>query len=467
MMKDPARLAWTVLLIALVMFCTLTTSTFLVVRWFLFDSTTPMTTMLSVARSTVGVRANLLDAAEEVERSSRYLQENVRLTTDGTSQGVISFTDLYTHETIATVVLHRDSALTLSRAAQPRFNFSSGWYTLSIRDLTGSVDVDIVPGLPRGIILAVESPLGQVSMTASGRYRITSQESELSLLNRNGEAFIVDATNPGRVIPEGMEGRIAGEDGSITVTRTVIDILEDISFDTFNPANPELSSAWRCYTLSDDPEAAVGTYRREELAEGRSAMHITRIESAGEPANNHAETGCRQYLNTINTPLSVEGISYLELRATMQINEPPQTLSTCGVAGSECPVMLEINYIDQYGEERHWIQGFYARYDPATGYPLRCDTCTLNHERINKDTWYTYSSGNLLQLIPEAQRPVAIRDIHFYSSGHEYEMLLSEVALLADTVPVPPATQPTPTPEVPDLPGEILTQEAFPSLTPA
>lgn len=465
-MKDPARLAWTVLLTALLLFCILTTSTFLIARWFLFDSTTPMTAILSVSRSTVGVRESIGDAAEEVERGSRYLADGVRLTTDSTSQGVISFTDLYTHETIATIVIHRESSLVLHHFDQPRFNFSSGWYNLLISEFAGNIDIDIAPDLDRGIILDVEAPPGRLSMTGSGRYRLTRQGQELSLLNRAGEAYIVTAQTPAYVIPEGMEGRTTDE-GGITITRTIVDILDDISFDTFNPANPELSSAWRCYTLEDDPASSEGIYRREELTSGQPIMHIVRVESPGQPANNHAETGCRQYLNTISEPLPVADISYLELRATMLINEPPQTLSTCGVAGSECPVMLEVNYIDQLGRTQHWIQGFYTRYDAARGYPLSCDTCTVNHERINKDTWYTYSSGNLLQLIPESQRPVAIIDMHFYASGHEYEVQLREVALLADIMPIPAPVVPTSTPPVPDLPGEILTQEAQPDATPA
>ena len=63
--------------------------------------------------------------------------------------------------------------------------------------------------------------------------------------------------------------------------------------------------------------------------------------------------------------------------------------------------------------------------------PVRCDTCAQDHEQLNKDTWYTYTSGNLLQILPEGQRPVAVYSVKFYASGHEYDVLLGEVALMA------------------------------------
>ena len=432
MIKDPSRLAWTVLIISLIAFCITSTAIFLGVRWFLFDSTMPMNVTLSVGRGTVGVRAGTGDAAEEVERATRILSRDDRLTTDSSSQGYITFTDPYSHEVIASLTLHRDSTIVLGSASRPRFDFSSGAYIITIADSQGQFDIDIFPNLNRGIRFDVQSALGLIRMGSRGNYLLTSQEDAFTVFNRSGEAVVINQDSQARSVPEGMQGSITKDASDIVLEQPFEDILPDGGFDTINSANPSLSTAWRCYTQTDDPNSPEGAYGRE-IINDRSVMHITRLEQPGKPANNHAETGCLQYLNTAHEGLPITQYNYLELRASMLIQY--QSLSACGQAGSECPLMLVIDYIDPFGQNLRWIHGFYARYDPAVGWPLRCASCALDHERLNPNTWYTFTSGNLLQLLPEAQRPTAILDVHFYASGHEYDVLLSEVALLAGNTP--------------------------------
>lgn len=440
MLKDPGRLAWTVLFISLAVFCATTTGIFLGARWFLVDSTVPLTVTLFVGRGTVGVRNGTGESAEEAERSTRFLAPDARLTTDSQSQGFITFTDSYTHEVVASLVLHQDSSITLGHTASPRFSFSSSPYTITVQ-ARGQIDVDIVPDIPRAINFDVHSSLGWARMSRSGRYLLTSQEDRFSVLNRAGEAVIVNRESQARSVPEGMEGRIGSENDSIVVSRTLVDIVPDGGFDVVNPVNPSLPSGWGCYIVRDDLSAPRGSWARE-VVRGRSALHITRLEGV----RNHAETGCIQNIGQPGEGLPVTQYDYLELRATMLIRY--HSLSACGWRGSECPVMLVINYLDPYDVQRRWIHGFYARYDQAAGYPLRCDTCSLDHEKLNPDTWYTYTSGNLLQILPEEQRPAAILSVHFYASGHEYEVMLGEVSLLAGRTSqtgIDAATQPGPT----------------------
>jgi len=432
MLRDPGRLAWMVLFISLAVFCLVTTAILLGINWFLFDSTISLITSLDVSRNTVSVRASPSDGFQAVHSSS-LLNRDSYLVTDSSSQGYITFVDPYSHNVVASITLHRESNLTIGDAVRPRFEFSSRPYIINIQ-FQGNIDVDIVPDLSRRILFDVQSPHGLIRMGSTGRYSLTNQTNRVSVFNRTGQAAIINLAREARDVAEGMTGRIDPETNAIIVEQPLVDILPDGSFDTFNPADPALSSEWGCYSLRDDTTAAEGSYRRE-IVNGRPVMHITRIEEAGKPANNHAETGCLQYLNTINEPLPVTDYSYLELRATMQIRDRPLMLSTCGQRGSECPVMIVINYLNQYGQEQQWIHGFYTRYDQAVGWPLRCDTCAQDHEQLNKDTWYTYTSGNLLQLLPQDQRPVAISSVKFYASGHEYEVLLSEVALLAGGIP--------------------------------
>jgi len=442
LIKDPSRLAWTVLLSALVVFCITATAAFLGVRWFLFESTTPMLITLSVGKDTVVIQTS---TSEGAERASRELSRDVKLTTDSSSQGYVTFTDPYTHEVVASLTLLRDSTIVVGDAARPRFEFSTRPYMIDISSLSGNADIDIVPDLGRNMLFDVYSDGGFIRMDSTGLYDLTGDDDGVAILNRAGETVVVNNESQSRSVPAGMQGWLSSTDPLITLSVPQIDILPDGRFDTFNPANNELSSAWGCYTQRDDPDSPPGEYRRE-VVNGRNVMHIVRTSQGDRSAQNHAQTGCLQYLNTVSTPLPVTTFNYLELRATMMIRWQPDMLNACGQQGSECPVMVVIRYIDGSGTERDWRHGFYSRYEQSVGWPLRCDTCAQDHERLNQDTWFTYSSGNLMQLLPEDQRPAAIYSVEFYASGHEYEVLLSEIALMAGTVPqtgdsVPEGTQ--------------------------
>jgi hypothetical protein len=94
--------------------------------------------------------------------------------------------------------------------------------------------------------------------------------------------------------------------------------------------------------------------------------------------------------------------------------------------------MLQVNYLNENGEPRRLIHGFYAVYEPNLGGEKNCAECWGDHEFINKDAWYTYESGNLFSFLPEGWRPSAITEIHFFAGGHQYDVMLSEVALVAE-----------------------------------
>ncbi len=434
MFKDPGRLAWTVLITGLILFCLTTATIFIAVRWFVFDSTVPLNATLHVSRNTASVLTSTSDAFLAVH-NMLSIGSDTQITTDSSSQGQLTFIDPYTRQAIASITLLRDSRVQIMSFMRPRFEFSTNKYILSAR-FQGNIDIDIFPDLPRGIIIDVESEHGIIRLGKSGRYLLTNQTERFSVLNRSGEAVLINLAQEARAIPEGMTGWIDTNTNSLEVAQPLVDIIPDGSFDTFNPADPAFSSEWGCYSLRDDSEAAEGDYRREVL-NGRAIMHITRVEEPGKPATNHAETGCLQYLNTITEPLPVTAFSHLELRVTLQIRDRPLMLSTCGQQGSECPLMVVIDYLNQYQQPQQWIHGFFTRYDQAVGWPLRCATCSQDHEQLNQDAWYTYTSGNLLQLLPADQKPVAISSVKFYASGHEYEVLLGEVALLAGQTPQP------------------------------
>jgi len=188
-----------------------------------------------------------------------------------------------------------------------------------------------------------------------------------------------------------------------------------------------LPARWGCTNIQDNTPR--GDYL-VQFGDGRSSIRLVRAEDA----SSHGETRCKQFFP--EPGIYLEGYSYLELTTTFFINF--QSLSECGVEGSECPLMLLMEYVDVNGNEVQWYQGFYYRDDLQIDYPLRCSSCSQDHQKINEKVWYTFETGNLFASLPADQRPAYIENIEFYASGHQYDVFVSEIALfvgLTDVVP--------------------------------
>jgi hypothetical protein len=122
----------------------------------------------------------------------------------------------------------------------------------------------------------------------------------------------------------------------------------------------------------------------------------------------------------------------LKLHLVTQIRH--QNIPVCGTRGSECPLMVRIAYQDAHGAEREWLQGFYAL--PNLGgskNPHVCETCgTRNpHIQVQGNSWYPYLSLNLIpQLSVDGRAPTMIKSLTIYASGHSFESMVTEVALI-------------------------------------
>jgi hypothetical protein len=154
-------------------------------------------------------------------------------------------------------------------------------------------------------------------------------------------------------------------------------------------------------------------------------------------AASHGQTGCYQILAT-DPGIDVQEYTFLELQTTFLINY--QSLSVCGVDGSECPVMLFVYYTDINNVPRQWYQGFYYNSQSQTIYPPTCITCgqSYEHRRIGERVWYTFESGNLMSRFAPGERPAYIQRVVFYASGHQYDVFVSEISLLAGAEEVIP-----------------------------
>jgi hypothetical protein len=140
-------------------------------------------------------------------------------------------------------------------------------------------------------------------------------------------------------------------------------------------------------------------------------------------------------IQTLNRDVS--DIESLVLHMRVRVNA--QSLSICGDKGTECPVMVRIDYVDAAGGEvlQQWVHGFYAFDDPGLSVQLpdHCSTCpppsSGAHHQVAWDTWFLYDSPNLMDIVPEEIRPARIQLIRVYASGHIYDSRVTDIELLA------------------------------------
>ena len=423
MRKNPERTAWVVLLSAFITFCVLCVGMILLVRWFVRESTVQLVVELAVSRNTVGVSVE--GRPEETERVRRTLNERTTLTTDSTSQAFITFRDPYSGRLLASFTLLRDSAVIIQSANRPRFEAGASPYVVELFGARGRGDVLIASGLERDIQFRVRGAYdAMIELEPGGSYGVTLGGEQVGVAVRSGEARIGLATAQlWETVGQGQRAVVPGSnpEHAIEVSSARRNILVNNGFELYDPTGeglPLLPSSWGCYNDNDEPDEPRGETVRE-FYDGRAVLHIRR---AGENLS-HAETGCRQ----LHSNLDVSAYSQLELRAVFYIAH--QSISSCGILGSECPLMLRLVYADVEGNIREWIHGFYSLYT-IPEWPLTCNSCRQDHERINGGTWYTYESGNLATTLPADIRIHSLLEVRFYSSGHAYDVLVDEISLL-------------------------------------
>ncbi len=436
--KNPQRLAWLTILGGLVLFIMLCIGTAALVRWIVFESPTQLNVTVHVGKGTVGL-LEPESADEKAVRSSAPLNPGERLSTDNLSQGYLAFSDPYSGDIVATITLRGDSRATLRRANRPRFSLNDNPYEIRLGDVIGGLEVWVSDGLERPIDLEIQTALGTAQITQKGNILLQVTPDRFSVVAGAGKTTVTHFNGDQVRLVKATTGIVRQDTPTITVRQGPIDLLP---YSTFGTAWPK---EWICAHQPDPgyPNAPGGDFDYG-VADGRSMIHIWRAHSGPTPA----KTGCYQELGERSgesdtrsnaAPLGLDITQYTEvhLRVTIQVHH--QSLSGCGIAGSECPVMLRMDYLDQYGNPRMWYHGFYAEYRPNENGRRTCASCWEPHEQINKDAWYTYESSDLLNDWPENLRPGAIQRIEFYASGHEYDVMLNEVALIA-SLPTESAT---------------------------
>jgi hypothetical protein len=418
----PERMAWGVLLIAFAIFCVVCAILSIGIYLFLFESNVTMQSLLTVGRGTVIITE--ADLIEQAVRFRRELLNGTTISTDSQSQAAILFLDTDYQSLVASITLYSDSDVTLIDSQRPRFDWSYGQYSINLMNFSGNADIFVPDTLSGDFRITLRTPDGtRIYLIGGGHYVLSASPSQVEVMNRDGIATLIpaDSTQEARSIPAGQQGVIDFTAAEIALLPGYVELLSNSSFEQTREGQ-SLPLAWECSDLSEPP---ISTFSVQSVDE-RPILRLLRDNNA----SNHGETRCTQGFNPASTGLDVRAYNELTLRATFYVNY--QSLSECGIVGTECALMLRMDYTDIHGNPRRWVQGFYAYVDPSwDSWPNRCDTCAQAHVPINPQVWYTYVTDNLFTMFPPDQRPAAILNVQFYASGHQYDVFVSEMALLA------------------------------------
>lgn len=422
------RFAWGVLLVSFAIFCVIAGAALVGLRYFLFQSRVPLVATVEVARGTPTLTLVGSEITPSAVTRSREIFGNSTLTTGTESQATISFTDAGLNRLIAAITVESGSALHLSQGTRPRFDWVSDAYWVEFGEVYGVIDVFVPDNLDRALMISLQTTLGPAArFTAPGHYTLIAVGQRVQLVNYSGSALL--GSQP---VPAGHTGS-QPVDGRFTVALHP-DPLGDAVFsennvlDLNNTTERFRPQAWICRSSVDNVDEPLGSVSLA-VVDSRPALRLFR----GEGADSHGDTGCWHGLGPNMRGLDVSPYAGVSLRATFMIKS--QSLSTCGIDGSECPLMLAMDYIPVNGGVSNyvkWFHGFYAFLDPNRSFPTMCNSCSVQHEQITPGVWYTYEIRNLFESFAPERRPETILNVRFYASGHQYEVYVSQVVLLVD-----------------------------------
>lgn len=396
MRRNPERTAWGVLLIAFSVFCLLAVSIPLGLRWYVLTATRPQMTQLEVISGTVLVQAPGQASAIGITDATQIAEQG-QAKTDETSWATLTFFDE------SDAVIYSKTELQILKARTRRFGMSSQPDLVSLKVNGGRVRLSVAPHNDQERLFEVHTPHSVVSMK-EGSYsvEVTNESTEIAV--RDGEAVVAGNGGISEVSRGERTAVLIGEPPAAPMPATR-DFLKNGNF------RDGLNHWWVYNEQGVDGGVINGTAEVVRTGD-RYAVRLTRMGEDG----NHCETGIVQDVNK-----DVRDFTSLKFHADVQLLY--QSLSGGGYLSSEFPIIVRVDYKDQYGIDRFWTKGFY--YQNEANFPIQ------NGIQIPRYRWYPYESGNLMVELGDI-RPNWITSVRIYASGWNYQSMVSEVGLIVE-----------------------------------
>ncbi len=401
--QNPQAVAWTVLIVSFCACCALAVLVPLGLRSYLLHSTRNRPVYVAALSGTVQVQPpGASDPVAVTER--RAVEEGSRVVTDGVSRGLLTiYADEPGVQALATLQLSQDTALVTERVRSPRFSWSRDPHQLVARLERGRVFFATQSTAERGVLARLTTPQAEI------RFGIGTVDT----IVEGNETQVRVRAGPAAVMAEGREVTAnSGERVSVTAGRPPdLPVPAALNLVLNGAFEGRLTPPWN-EIVEVAQGLPPGTIAVDTVGQRRVVRFSRRAED-GAPNR----VGLQQTINR-----DVQGYDVLQFRLDLQVLY--QSVPGGGYLATEYPVMVDIAYTDIYGKDLHWYQGFYyqdlppgSTYVPPSG------------EKVPLGIWYSYESPNLFEVLRDT-RPARINSITIYASGHDYESLISDAALI-------------------------------------
>lgn len=415
------RLAWVILLGSFFVCLVISIAVPVSANAYIRNATRDLVTIVQANEGTVGIDdENGVRRAVIAGENEVAVDAGSSILTDATATALLFVNSADAESLLARLVIDGNSTVRIERATAPRFAWSSSQNTASYEMESGRMRVTLLEPddghEEENLIVNLTTPQGEIVIADPGQYtvEVNNQAAQVNVLEGTAEVTAQDAMlllNSGEraEIPTGAQ-----PSGPLDPERNLIQ-----NSDFSESFNHWVEYTWRV-ELPDQPKGKTHVTRQD----GEPVM---RFERGG---LGHADAQIVQSLNK-----NVSDFESLKLQLTLRIIE--QSLGVCGVQGSECPLFVRVNYIDESGISQTWQQGFYAagQVDDNTT-PGACVSCALfqnNHERAPLGQEYYYEVDLRDELARQgALAPRQIESISLIASGHSFITDIVDVALIGN-----------------------------------
>lgn len=411
------RLAWTVLLTSFAICMILTVAVPVTVNAYLQNATKFLTVTVQANQGTVGIDdASDVRQAVLVGQPGKTIEPGASILTDATATALVSIFLPDSDRVLSRLQVYGSSTVTLEQADTPRFALSDAGQELSLDLETGRIRLTVPEFEERPLLLTVTTPQSKITIETPGQYSIIATNAETQVTVQDGLAHVVALDYYVDLDPD--ERTVVPNDGIPSIPLgTERNLIQ----------NGDFSERWAKWQqsvweieLSDQPEGQIDVVS----SNGESVLYVVR-EGSG-----HADVKVRQSVNQ-----DVADFTSLDLQLTFRV--VGQSLDVCGIQGSECPVFVRVNYIDQFGSKRTWQHGFYAQGIAGTDEtPDTCVFCSVvqsSHDLVTLGQVQFYDVDLVEALARQSVPPISfVESVELVVSGHSFEVEIVEVALIGD-----------------------------------
>ncbi len=413
-MKERERLAWTILLVSSGIFVALLIGVPLGIYQWIQHSTVAPTVRLQALQGTAQIRPpddkpSLLLAQQE----PLAILPGTIIINDADAETLLTVDSPDGQFSLATAQIYPNTELEVSIAKSPRYQASNQEHRIEIRVTTGRVRLGLSQETGNPADFRAHTPHAQILLWEAGSYSLDVSNQQSQITVREGKAVIF-APGGQLTVEEAQRGAVGVSGAPEGPLRPERDLITNGHF------RQPLEQGWQISRDTADSSQPAGEVEII-TSSGQNVVHLFRAGSG------HAQTGVYQLLNQ-----SLRDYRTVQLHLSGQLNF--QSLGVCGALGSECPLMVRIEYEDTDGRPQQWVQGFFYWVDPAAPNPFLCETCPpprQEHEQHAQGTQFFYDSPNLIEVLAhDGAPPAKITSIAIYASGHSYDVQVGEAELL-------------------------------------